>query len=70
MDILSLCVARHTYLIRNYIIDKNALSRVLVLMTSSHAHLALGMFYYDGCFGELVMKGHELKELPKKHMDT
>ncbi|CAI8008248.1 Serine/threonine-protein phosphatase 4 regulatory subunit 3, partial [Geodia barretti] len=41
LDILSLCVARHTYLIRNYIIDKNALSRVLVLMTSSHAHLAL-----------------------------
>jgi protein phosphatase-4 regulatory subunit 3 len=41
LDILSLCVGRHTYLIRNYIIDKNALSRVLVLMTSSHAHLTL-----------------------------
>lgn len=42
LDILSLCVERHTYHIRNYIIDKNILSRVLVLMTSSHGHLALG----------------------------
>lgn len=45
LDILSLCVEKHTYLIRNYIIDKNVLSRVLVLMTSAHAHLALGMTY-------------------------
>ena len=42
LDILSLCVERHTYHIRNYIIDKNVLARVLVLMTSSHGHLALG----------------------------
>ena len=42
LDILSLCVERHTYHIRNYIIEKNILARVLVLMTSSHGHLVLG----------------------------
>eukprot|EP00731_Ephydatia_muelleri_P027779 Em0019g652a len=41
LDILSLCVERHTYHIRNYVIDKNVLGRVLVLLTSSHTHLAL-----------------------------
>lgn len=41
LDILSLCVERHTYHIRNYVIDKNVLGRVLVLLTSSHSHLAL-----------------------------
>ncbi len=42
LDILSLCAERHSYHIRNYIIDKNILARVLVLMTSAHGHLALG----------------------------
>ena len=42
LDILSLCVRVHTYHIRNYIIDKNVLSRVLVLMMSAHGHLVLG----------------------------
>lgn len=41
LDLLSLCVERHTYHIRHYIIDKNILARVLVLMTSSHKYLAL-----------------------------
>ena len=45
LDILSLCVERHTYLIKNCIIKKNVLSRVLVLMTSSHTYLALGYMY-------------------------
>ena len=49
LDILSLCVERHTYHIRNYIIDKNVLARVLVLMTSSHGHLALGITLLKGC---------------------
>lgn len=41
LDILSLCVRVHTYHIRNFVIDKNVLSRVLVLMMSSHGHLVL-----------------------------
>ena len=41
LDILSECIERHSYPIRNYIINKNLLARVLVLMTSSHGHLVL-----------------------------
>lgn len=43
---------KHTYLIRNYIIDKNVLSRVLVLMTSAHAHLALGIEHTPDTVGK------------------
>ena len=42
MELLSFCVQRHGYHIRHYIINKNLLGRVLVLMTSTHPHLALG----------------------------
>ena len=51
LDILSLCVERHTYHIRNYVIDKNVLGRVLVLLTSSHTHLALGRSLGDTYMG-------------------
>ena len=37
-----MCVRVHTHHIRTYILDKNVLSRVLVLMMSSHGHLVLG----------------------------
>lgn len=42
LDILSFCVESHTYHIKNYILNKNLLARVLVLMKSVHSHLALG----------------------------
>jgi protein phosphatase-4 regulatory subunit 3 len=41
LEVLSLCVARHQYYIRHYILNKNLLGRVLVLMTSTHSHLSL-----------------------------
>ena len=44
LDLLSECIERHSYHIRNYIIDKNLLARVLVLMTSTHGHLVLCEF--------------------------
>ena len=51
LDLLSLCVERHSYHIRNYILKKDVLGRVLVLMTSSHGHLSLGE-KWEGCLGE------------------
>ena len=45
LDLLLLCVEKHFYLVRSYIIEKNILGRVLVLMTSCHTHLALGILY-------------------------
>ena len=42
LDMLSLCVLKHPLHTRNYVIEKNLLGRVLVLLTSSHGHLSLG----------------------------
>ncbi|KAJ8775596.1 hypothetical protein J1605_001316 [Eschrichtius robustus] len=41
LELLTFCVEHHTYHIKNYIINKDILWRVLVLMASKHAFLAL-----------------------------
>uniref|UniRef100_A0A3B3SY05 Serine/threonine-protein phosphatase 4 regulatory subunit 3 n=1 Tax=Paramormyrops kingsleyae TaxID=1676925 RepID=A0A3B3SY05_9TELE len=41
LELLTFCVEHHTYHIKNYIINKDILRRVLVLMSSCHAFLAL-----------------------------
>lgn len=41
LDLLTVCVEKHSHYIRKYVIDKNLLGRVLVLMTSAHRHLTL-----------------------------
>ncbi|XP_064623783.1 serine/threonine-protein phosphatase 4 regulatory subunit 3-like [Lineus longissimus] len=41
LELLSFCVEHHTYHIRNYIFNKDLLRRVLVLLKSKHAFLAL-----------------------------
>lgn len=41
MDVLCVCVSAHTYHIRNHIISRDLLRRVLVLTQSVHKHLAL-----------------------------
>ena len=42
VELLSFFVDHHTYHIKNYIINKDLLRRVLVLMQSHHKFLALG----------------------------
>uniref|UniRef100_A0A182R800 SMK-1 domain-containing protein n=1 Tax=Anopheles funestus TaxID=62324 RepID=A0A182R800_ANOFN len=42
LDILSFCVEHHTYHIKNCIINKDLLRKVLVLMNSAHTFLVLG----------------------------
>ncbi|XP_053947206.1 serine/threonine-protein phosphatase 4 regulatory subunit 3 isoform X1 [Anastrepha ludens] len=42
LDILSFCVEHHTYHIKNFIIQKDLLKRILVLMKSTHTFLVLG----------------------------
>ncbi|XP_037944357.1 serine/threonine-protein phosphatase 4 regulatory subunit 3 [Teleopsis dalmanni] len=42
LDILSFCVEHHTYHIKNFIIQKDLLKRILVLMKSRHTFLVLG----------------------------
>ena len=41
IQLLTFCVEQHTYHSRVYIINKNLLSRVVVLLTSRHSHLVL-----------------------------
>ena len=41
IQLLAFCVEQHTYHSRVYIINKNLLSRVVVLLTSRHSHLVL-----------------------------
>uniref|UniRef100_A0A8C6TM00 Serine/threonine-protein phosphatase 4 regulatory subunit 3 n=2 Tax=Neogobius melanostomus TaxID=47308 RepID=A0A8C6TM00_9GOBI len=41
LELLTFCVEHHTYHIKNYIINKDILRRVLVLTASQHAFLAL-----------------------------
>lgn len=41
LDLLTFCVEHHSYHIKNYIISKDVMSRVLVLLRSRHAFLIL-----------------------------
>lgn len=41
LELLTFCVEHHTYHIKNYIISKDLLRRVLVLLKSRHAFVAL-----------------------------
>lgn len=41
LDFLSFCVEHHTYHIKNYIIHKDLLKRILILLKSRHQFLAL-----------------------------
>ena len=44
VELLTFCVEHHTYHIKNYVINKDLLRRVLVLMASSHKFLVLSKF--------------------------
>ena len=44
LELLSFCVEHHTYHIKNYILHKDLLRRILVLMNSRHTFLVLCKF--------------------------
>lgn len=51
LELLTFCVEHHTYHIKNYIMNKDLLRRVLMLMNSKHTFLALceslwGSFFF------------------------
>lgn len=50
VELLTFCVEHHTYHIKNYIINKDILRRVLVLTASQHAFLALCEYMYAHTF--------------------
>lgn len=50
LDLLTFCIEHHSYHVRSYIISKDLLKRVLVLLKSRHAFLGLGkdtLFSYN-----------------------
>ena len=49
LELLSFCVEHHTFHAKNYIMNKDIVVRILVLMKSKHKYLALGQF--RGRFG-------------------
>ena len=51
LELLSFCVEHHTYHIKNYILHKDLLRRILVLMNSRHTFLVLCKF----CFVTVVV---------------
>ena len=42
LELLTFCVEHHTYHIKNYILHKDLLRRILILMKSRHTFLVLG----------------------------
>ena len=44
LELLTFCIEHHTYHIKNYVISKDLLRRVLVLMKSHHKFLVLSKF--------------------------
>lgn len=58
LELLTFCVEHHTYHIKNYIINKDILRRVLVLTASQHAFLALCESpNYPGIIGRFICFG-------------
>lgn len=45
LELLSFCVEHHTYHVKNYILQKDLLRRILVLMKSKHTFLILCKYF-------------------------
>ena len=43
LELLTFCVGKHSYHIKNYIMRQDLVGRALVLLKSHHTHLVLGM---------------------------
>uniref|UniRef100_A0A8C9S4P8 Serine/threonine-protein phosphatase 4 regulatory subunit 3 n=1 Tax=Scleropages formosus TaxID=113540 RepID=A0A8C9S4P8_SCLFO len=66
LELLTFCVEHHTYHIKNYIMNKDLLRRVLVLMNSKHTFLALCALRFmrriiglkDDFYNRYIIKGN------------
>nr|XP_032820913.1 serine/threonine-protein phosphatase 4 regulatory subunit 3A-like isoform X3 [Petromyzon marinus] len=66
LELLTFCVEHHTYHIKNYIMNKDLLRRVLVLMNSRHSFLALCALRFmrrivgmkDELYNRYIIKGN------------
>jgi len=66
LELLTFCVEHHTYHIKNYILHKDLLRRILVLMMSRHTFLVLGALRFmrkivglkDEFYNRYIIKGN------------
>lgn len=66
LELLTFCVEHHTYHIKNYILHKDLLRRILVLMKSRHTFLVLGALRFmrkivglkDEFYNRYIIKGN------------
>lgn len=66
LELLSFCVEHHTYHIKNCILNKDLLRRILVLMKSTHKFLVLGALRFmrklialkDEFYNRYIIKGN------------
>lgn len=75
LELLTFCVEHHTYHIKNYIINKDILRRVLVLMASKHAFLALckccfWQNYLSVCYVVGIFRSHCLRRFQVRRVNT
>lgn len=54
LELLSFCVEHHSYHIKNFVLNKDLLRKVLVLMKSCHTFLVLSKFYLAFPFSDLL----------------
>jgi len=66
LELLSFCVEHHSYHIKSYIINKDLVRRILVLMNSQHTFLVLGalrllrkvLSLKDDLYNRYIIKGN------------
>lgn len=55
VELLTFCIEHHAHHIKTYVTNKNLIQRVLVLLKSKHAFLALGIFSISLTFSFVVL---------------
>ncbi|XP_078260993.1 serine/threonine-protein phosphatase 4 regulatory subunit 3B isoform X1 [Rhinoraja longicauda] len=78
LELLTFCVEHHTYHIKNYIMNKDLLRRVLVLMNSKHTFLALCALRFmrriiglkDEFYNRYVTKGNLFEPVINAFLDN
>ncbi|XP_067900999.1 serine/threonine-protein phosphatase 4 regulatory subunit 3 isoform X4 [Heterodontus francisci] len=78
LELLTFCVEHHTYHIKNYIMNKDLLRRVLVLMNSKHTFLALCALRFmrriiglkDEFYNRYITKGNLFEPVVNAFLDN
>ncbi|KAM4771370.1 serine/threonine-protein phosphatase 4 regulatory subunit 3B isoform 2-T2 [Rhinophrynus dorsalis] len=78
LELLTFCVEHHTYHIKNYIMNKDLLRRVLILMNSKHTFLALCALRFmrriiglkDEFYNRYIIKGNLFEPVVNALLDN